>query len=51
MPGAQNTAVAFLLASTCLALHVFVVEHGSVLVAAAAAGVAPAGTLLRHPAC
>ncbi|MGX5654025.1 hypothetical protein ACWKWC_04565 [Geodermatophilus nigrescens] len=40
--------MSFLLGSTWLALHVFVAEHGSMLVTAAACGVAPAGALLRR---
>ncbi len=42
--------MAFLLGSTWLALHVFVVEHGHVLVAAALCGVMPAGGSLRRRA-
>ena len=42
--------VTFLLGSTWLALHVFVAEHGSLLMAAAACGIAPARTLARRPA-
>ncbi|MGY1733374.1 hypothetical protein ACI798_17845 [Geodermatophilus sp. SYSU D01045] len=42
--------MAFLLGSTWLALHVFVAEHGHVLLAAAACSVAPARGLLRRTA-
>ncbi len=42
--------MAFLLGSTWLALHVVVAEHGSLLAAAAACAVAPAGGLLRRTA-
>ena len=49
MPRAGHAhLVAFLLGSTWLALHVFVAEHGSLLMAAAVCGIAPAGTLLRR---
>ncbi|WP_281248028.1 hypothetical protein [Geodermatophilus nigrescens] len=40
--------MSFLLGSTWLALHVFVAEHGSLLMAAAACGIAPSGALLRR---
>jgi hypothetical protein len=42
--------VAFLLGSTWLALHVWVAEHGHVLVAAALCGIAPARALARRSA-
>ncbi|SNS90659.1 hypothetical protein SAMN04488107_4259 [Geodermatophilus saharensis] len=40
----------FLLGSTWLALHVFVAEHGWLLAAAAACGIAPARTLVHRAA-
>ncbi|MGY1774410.1 hypothetical protein ACI8AV_00985 [Geodermatophilus sp. SYSU D00804] len=48
--GHEYPVVAFLLGSTWLALHVFVAEHGHVLMAAALCGVTPAHGLLRRTA-
>ena len=48
--GTQDAGVAFLLGSTLLALHVWVAEHGHVLMAAALCGVAPARALGRRSA-
>ncbi|SFT34073.1 hypothetical protein SAMN05660657_00214 [Geodermatophilus amargosae] len=42
--------MAFLLGSTWLALHVWVAEHGHVLMAAAVCGAAPAWSLARRSA-
>ncbi|GAB3196444.1 hypothetical protein GCM10027261_19180 [Geodermatophilus arenarius] len=42
--------MAFLLGSTWLALNVFIAEHGSLLMAVAACGIAPAGALRRRTA-
>lgn len=46
--GHHPAGVAFLLGSTWLALHVWVAEHGHVLMAAALCGVAPARALARR---
>ena len=40
--------MSFLLGSTWLALHVFVAEHGSLLMAAVACGIAPARAVLHR---
>jgi hypothetical protein len=45
--GTEDPAVAFLLGSTLLALHVWVAEHGHGLMVAALCGVAPARALVR----